>query len=212
MAKMKKNRRYLNGLKGRIQNSLSGFLRACIVAMLVLFQVVILLVLPFFLRQYSSLFYLAIEVCGVATILALTNDTRSMTYKYAWLCITVVLPISGNIMFALWGKIGKRNKLNQKIKEKIKEVDTNLVRQEEVEAEFRKKHPVSTRMSRYMVSEGSYLQKNNKASYYEMGEDALEDLFEDLEKAKHFIFIEFFIVAEGALWDKLYEILKRKID
>lgn len=209
---MKKNRRYLNGLKGRIQNSLSGFLRACIVAMLVLFQVVILLVLPFFLRQYSSLFYLAIEVCGVATILALTNDTRSMTYKYAWLCITVVLPISGNIMFALWGKIGKRNKLNQKIKEKIKEVDTNLVRQEEVEAEFRKKHPVSTRMSRYMVSEGSYLQKNNKASYYEMGEDALEDLFEDLEKAKHFIFIEFFIVAEGALWDKLYEILKRKID
>ena len=67
-------------------------------------------------------------------------------------------------------------------------------------------------MSRYMVSEGSYLQKNNKASYYEMGEDALEDLFEDLEKAKHFIFIEFFIVAEGALWDKLYEILKRKID
>ena len=49
MAKMKKNRRYLNGLKGRIQNSLSGFLRACIVAMLVLFQVVILLVLPFFL-------------------------------------------------------------------------------------------------------------------------------------------------------------------
>ena len=155
MAKMKKNRRYLNGLKGRIQNSLSGFLRACIVAMLVLFQVVILLVLPFFLRQYSSLFYLAIEVCGVATILALTNDTRSMTYKYAWLCITVVLPISGNIMFALWGKIGKRNKLNQKIKEKIKEVDTNLVRQEEVEAEFRKKHPVSTRMSRYMVSEGS---------------------------------------------------------
>lgn len=47
MAKMKKNRRYLNGLKGRIQNSLSGFLRACIVAMLVLFQVVILLVLPF---------------------------------------------------------------------------------------------------------------------------------------------------------------------
>ena len=151
MAKMKKNRRYLNGLKGRIQNSLSGFLRACIEAMLVLFQVVILLVLPFFLRQYSSLFYLAIEVCGVATILALTNDTRSMTYKYAWLCITVVLPISGNIMFALWGKIGKRNKLNQKIKEKIKEVDTNLVRREEVEAEFRKKHPVSTSMTRKAI-------------------------------------------------------------
>lgn len=120
MAKMKKNRRYLNGLKGRTKISLSGFLRACIVAMLVLFQVVILLVLPFFLLPIFFFILSCHEVCGVATILALTNDTRSMTYKYAWLCITVVLPISGNIMFALWGKIGKRNKLNQKIKKRSK--------------------------------------------------------------------------------------------
>jgi len=47
--------KHLQGLKGRVQNSLSGFLRACIVAALVMLQFAILIVLPFLLRQYASL-------------------------------------------------------------------------------------------------------------------------------------------------------------
>ena len=51
----------------------------------------------------------------------------------------------------------------------------------------------------------------NEVTYYPMGEDVFEDIFEDLEKAEKFILIDFFIVAEGALWDKMHEILLRKI-
>lgn len=202
----------LKGLKGRVQNSLSGLLRACIVALLVIFQFAIVLLLPFFLRQYSSYLYLIIEVFGVITILALTNDSRSMAYKFAWLCIIVVLPISGNIMFVLWGKVGKSNKLNQRIKERIREVDTHLEKNEKQMEQFAKEHPVSSRMSRYMQAEGSPIYANNKVRYYDFGENAFEDMFEDLQRAERFILIEFFIVAEGALWDKLHEILKRKIE
>ena len=208
----KKSLKHLQGLKGRVQNSLSGFLRACTVALLVMFQFAILIGLPFLLRQYASLFYLVLELCGVFTILALTNDNRSMSYKFGWLCITVVLPISGNIMFALWGKVGKRNKLNRRIKAKIKEVDRHLTWYPEVAREFNGRHPVSSRMSRYMEAEGSPITKNNQATYFEMGEDALDSLFADLENAKKYIFIEFFIVAEGAIWDRMHEILKRKIE
>ena len=37
-------------------------------------------------------------------------------------------------------------------------------------------------------------------------------MFADLERAKKYVFIEFFIVAEGAIWDKMHDILKRKIE
>ena len=204
--------KHLQGLKGRVQNSLSGFLRACIVAVLVAFQFAILIVLPFLLRQYASLFYLVMELFGVFTILALTNDSRSMSYKYGWLCITILLPVSGNIMFALWGKVGKKNKLNRRIKSTIQSVDRHLEWHPEVFDEFRKKHPVSSRMSRYMEANGAPISKNNEARYYDMGENAFEDLFADLERAKKYVFIEFFIVAEGAIWDKMHDILKRKIE
>ncbi|MCR5691641.1 MAG: cardiolipin synthase [Eubacterium sp.] len=214
MARVKKERtdgKYLQGLKGRVQNSLSGFFRGCIVALLVLVQFALIIGLPFFLRQYASISYLIIEILGMLTILILTNDNRSMSYKYAWLCIVVALPIAGNIMFALWGRVGKRNKLHQKIKKKINLVDSHLQGDREVAREFARKHPVTTRISKYMDSEGSPLFKNNEALYFSSGEEAFESIFEDLEKAKHFIFMEFFIVAEGALWDKIHEILKRKL-
>lgn len=207
-----KSVRYLKGLKGRVQSSLSGFFRACMVALLVLLQFGILIFVPIVLRQYSSWFYIAMEVFGVLAILALTNDNRSMSYKFAWLCIIVVLPVSGNIMFELWGKVGKHNKLNRRIASQIGEVDSHLTWDDAAAEEFVTKHPVTSRMSRYMQANGAPIYKNNQVRYYEMGEDAFEDIFEDLEKAEDFIFIEFFIVAEGALWDKLHEILKRKID
>ena len=70
---------------------------------------------------------------------------------------------------------------------------------------------VPAMLSKYMTAMGSPLFKNNEARYYPFGEDAFEDLFEDLEQAEHFIFIEFFIVAEGAIWDQIHEILLRKI-
>ena len=89
-------------------------------------------------------------------------------------------------------------------------MDRHLEWHPEVSDEFRKKHPVSSRMSRYMEANGAPISKNNEARYYDMGENAFEDLFADLERAKKYVFIEFFIVAEGAIWDKMHDILKRK--
>lgn len=204
--------KHIQGLKGRVQNSMSGFIRACMVALLVAFQFAVLIFVPFLLRQYSTYFYILMEILGVFTILALTNDSRSMSYKFGWLCIIVLLPISGNIMFALWGKVGKRNKLNRRIKAKIKEVDKHLQWYPQVAEKFNREHPVSSRMSRYMEAEGAPICQNNAARYFQFGEEAWNSIFADIEEANEYIFIEFFIVAEGAIWNKLHTILKRKIE
>jgi cardiolipin synthase len=43
------------------------------------------------------------------------------------------------------------------------------------------------------------------------GERYFARLLEELENAKHYIYLEFFILAEGYMWDKIYEILKKKV-
>lgn len=201
----------LKKLKGRMQSSLSGFFRACIVGALVLLQFAIILVIPFFFREYATQFYILIEISGMIGILALTNDSRNYSYKFSWLCMILIFPISGLIMFNLWGKVGKKNKLNKMIADQFKKTDQWLVQDKAVSEEFSAKHPVSSRMSKYMTAKGAPLFKNNEARYYAFGEEAFEDLFEDMEHAKSFIFLEFFIVAEGAVWDQIHEILLRKI-
>ena len=42
------------------------------------------------------------------------------------------------------------------------------------------------------------------------GEAYLEDLLERMEQAEHFIFMEYYIMAEGQLWDRLMDIFRRK--
>ena len=211
MDRTKNPKKRLKKLKGRMQSSFSGFLRACIVGALVLFQFAIIIIIPFILRGYATSFYILLEISALIAIIALTNDKHNDAYKFSWMCVILIFPISGLIMFNLWGKVGKKNKLNKAIAEQMKATDNRLVQDPEVSERFSLEHPVSSRMSKYMTAMGSPLFKNNEARYYPFGEDAFEDLFEDLEQAEHFIFIEFFIVAEGAIWDQIHEILLRKI-
>ena len=113
-----------------MQSSLSGFFRACIVGALVLLQFAIIVIIPLLFRDYATQFYILIEISGMIGILALTNDSRNFSYKFSWLCVILLFPISGLIMFNLWGKVGKKNRLNRAIAERMKRTDDQLVQDE----------------------------------------------------------------------------------
>ncbi|MGI6153030.1 MAG: cardiolipin synthase, partial [Christensenellaceae bacterium] len=52
--------------------------------------------------------------------------------------------------------------------------------------------------------------KNTETEYYPMGEDFFAGLVEALKNAKRYIFLEFFIVKKGYMWDTILDILKQK--
>lgn len=54
-----------------------------------------------------------------------------------------------------------------------------------------------------------YLSGDN--TYYSSGEEAFEAMFEALEEAQEFIFMEFFIISEGELLDRTLRILLEKV-
>ena len=53
--------------------------------------------------------------------------------------------------------------------------------------------------------------KNYHTAYYPWGKDKFEVLIKELNKAEKFIFMEYFIVAEGKMWHTVLEILKKKV-
>ena len=46
--------------------------------------------------------------------------------------------------------------------------------------------------------------------YYPMGDDALGPMLEELEKAENYIFLEYYTLNEGEMWDQIYAVLKKK--
>ncbi len=198
-------------VKGRVQSHFSGFLRAFVVGLLVLLQFGFIIALPFLFSQYTIYLYLALIICSVVLIFSMVNDQRSMAYKMAWVYIVLLLPISGHIMYALWGKSNARSKLDRELMKKLQHGFTYAVQDEEVLRQYRLEYPTKYRMANYMCEEGFPLFKNNEVTYFPMGEDAFDDMFVELEKAEKFIFINFFIVAEGVIWDHLHRILLDRI-
>lgn len=209
----KEEKQYLKGLKGRVQNNLSGYLRIGLTALIFLVQCILILFLPRWLQNSTVYFYVILELVSVLAVVTLINRHQSPSFRLAWISVALLLPISGFVMYYLWGRSGGRKARNNRfIRQQISYGNRFLVHDEENYQKFLAENPVAGRMVKFMETEHFPLSAGNEAKFYAMGEDAFEDIFAALEQAKDFILMDFFIVAEGVLWDKMHEILKRKCE
>lgn len=200
-----------NKEKGRIKSYLSGFLRVALVASLVLIQFVLIVSLSIWLTEYTVYIYSIIEVLSIIIIIGLVNDYRSSSYKISWICIVLLLPLTGHIMYALWGKTDSKRKIEKKILGKLRHGATFYEYSEDTMEQFVGRYPTKSRIAKYLETMKFPLFKNNEVSYYPMGEDAFNAIIQDMKEAKKFILMNFFIVGEGLLWDKIHELLLQKI-
>ena len=65
-----------------------------------------------------------------------------------------------------------------------------------------------TRLIKNTSGYGAYF--NTKIIYFPSGESMYKKLLEELKKADKFIFLEYFIISRGEVWDNIFEILKEK--
>ena len=63
---------------------------------------------------------------------------------------------------------------------------------------------------RYLVAQGFAVHRHTRAEYFRLGEEQFAAMLRELEKAERFIFMEYFIIEEGRMWDSLLDILRRK--
>ncbi|MFU0826896.1 MAG: PLD phosphodiesterase domain-containing protein [Lachnoclostridium sp.] len=198
-------------IKGTTKSYLSGFLRVTLVGALVIGQFVALFMLTYWLSESTIYIYLIIEILSIFIIIGLVNDNRSPSYKIGWICIVLILPLTGHIMYALWGKAGTKKKIEKQVLAKLNHGYQYLHYDPKLAEEFAEKYPMKCRMSRYMETQHFPLFKNNHVTYYPMGEDTFKAIFEDIKKAEKFILINFFIVGQGVLWDNMHKLLLDKI-
>ena len=197
-------------MSSRSKVKTSVLIRAGIVLISVILQIMTIFVLSGILEEYASWAYLLIEVISIAVVFVLVNDSSS--FNSFWIVIILVMPVFGYCLYFMWGRKHKNWAFYKKYKQ-ISDKGRNYKRQDpEILSELTEMHPNKVQVSRYLVNEGFPLYKNTSVRYYEVGEKHFEALFEDLEKAKKFIFMEYFIVSDGQIWERLKEVLARKAE
>lgn len=201
----------IEGVTGSIKKSLSGVFRAVIVGVLVLIQFGLIIFLSFKLRGYTVYIYSFLQILSILIIIVLVNDNRNVSYKISWICIIAAFPITGHIMYMLWGN-NRVKKLDKIVLEKLARGYEYLEQNPKVVEEFDDRYPDMLRITTYLQNNHFPLYKNNNVEYYPMAEDAFEAIFKEIDRAERFILMNFFIIGEGALWDRMHESLLSKIN
>ena len=192
----------------RKKRSKNSILRAIFVAVSIFFQVGWLLMLILRLNEYSAWISLVTSLLSVLVVLQLYSRQTTAALKMPWIMLILVFPVMGlslYLMIEIFGDLGKMGKHLKAARQKTAQQFSHPeIPAEELEAS-------ASNISRYVRwSAGSPLYGNTQVRYFPEGKAAFEAMKQELEKAETFIFMEYFIVAEGSAFRELREILERK--
>lgn len=182
--------------------------RLLIVGLLVILQLVCLIEIFFGLAKYQVLIQNALNLLSLIMVLYLIRKDLAPAYKIAWLLLCCMLPLLGGAMYLLFGNKRPGHRLRRRMEAvDQKHHDALLPRENVLDALPPRRRSLSYYLQKRAAAPAA---QHTQSKYYPMGQDAFADMLADLEKAERFIFLEYFILAEGALWRRMFEILKRK--
>ena len=182
------------------------------VAVLSLTQIALTVALGIWLQQYAVYTYMAITAVSlIAVAILLDKDDVNPVYKLMWLLIILLLPPTGTIFYLYWGgrcrhgrKARQYSACSARANQALPDPLSSLALLPGDDVPF-------TRCGRYLAQYAyAPVWDNTSCRYYAWGQEFLPDYLEELQKAQQFIFLEYFILQEGKLWDQVLEILKQK--
>ena len=194
----------------RIGNVL--FHRLGIVAVLIIAQLILYFVLLALLREVSPVIGLILVALSAFLVLWIVGSQSNPGYKIGWIIIVMVLMPFGPLAYALLG--GNRlSSFNQRrLRTMERKIRKNLGNECGRSASLGELMGESTAcMARYLEQTTFCPVYGNTASkYYPLGDDCYNDILNALQSAEKYIFIEYFIIEEGKLWNSVLDILREK--
>ncbi|WP_461812507.1 cardiolipin synthase [Faecalimonas sp.] len=189
------------------------FSRTALVAALLLFQIGLMIATITSIEQYAFSVYVGFIILSMIVIIYIINRKENPAFKMSWILFVTFIPIVGTVFYIFMQiqpgtrYIGKRlSVLGNKTKPYMTQNDTII-------EELRISKPANANLAHYLSKQvGFPVHRNTKVTYFKIGEEKFEELKCQLELAKHYIFMEYFIVEEGVMWDSILEILKRKVE
>lgn len=186
--------------------------RIIVSAILLLLQISFMFGVLYDFTIQSAWAYSISMIMGIITVIIIMNRRGNPDHKIAWIIFILLFPIFGISLFLLWGG----GRVAPAIKKRMKICEAKYLRylKDDSETKDRLKYYdiMHARQADYLTNESGYpVYDGTSTEYLAPGEKILPRLLEELEQAEKYIFIEFFILAEGVMWNQIHEILKRKV-
>lgn len=188
------------------------FGRTAFVILFLLIQIAILFSCFRWLAEYMFLVYGGMVALTIGLVVYILNKREDASFKLAWIVPVLVIPVFGSLFYLFVElQIGTKM-IGKRLSQLIDETKPYLKQDTKVSASLGKEDALAAGFCNYMNARGGYpTYQNTGVKYLPMGEDKYEQMLIELKKAKEFIFLEYFIVEHGLMWDSILEVLAAKV-
>lgn len=185
------------------------FSKAFLTAVLLIAQLALIAVTIIYL-EIMPLFRLLSVIVAVAIFLGIINRKENPELKIPWLALLFVLPFFTLMTYILFA----HPRIPRKYYDRAADI---YARANACMAKNGSDKP-SAPLPDEVIGIESYLASTahlcghtgNRITYYGSGEQFLDALLHELENAQNYIFMEYFIISPGKMWDSIRETLIRK--
>ncbi len=165
------------------------------------------------LKEYSTLVFGGVTVVALLLVIYIVNGTDSPEFKIAWIVPVMLMPVFGSMLYLICQRIQPGTK---QVKEKLARYDRkNIVyaqQNKEVYKELYREDAQMAGLANYLCKSGGFpVFQNTSVTYFPIGEAKYEEMLRQLRLAKSYIFMEYFIIKRGEMWDSVLEILEEKV-
>ncbi len=182
------------------------FSKVLVVLLLFIVQMLLIYAAVALLENFL-IFQIISVIIALLIFLVIINKKEPPEFKVPWLVLLFLVPFFTIMTYILFANAKTSKKDWRRLKAIYTETN-KYTGADEGCAEILGDH---IGIENYLATTG-FLggHVDNRVTYFKVGEEFWQDLLAELDKAEKFIFMEYFIVHEGEMWDSIHEILARK--
>ncbi len=162
-------------------------------------------------ERYRGYGYGALLLLSAFMSIRILNEKQNASFKMAWLVPVLLFPVFGGLFYVLVQLQIETKILAKRILDIQSRTKHYLPQNQAVVKKLKSESRSTANTARYFYENGGFpVYRNTNYEYFSVGEDFYEHLLSELKHAKHFIFLEYFIIRPGVMWDMILEILEKK--
>ncbi len=187
------------------------FSRYAICAFAILAEVLLLGLMVFVATNESYIFLILAIIIDVVTVIGIINRNANPEFKGTWIIVVLCLPLFGALLYLIFyrRRLTKREeKLLHSVYDKINahHRDTKPFKMLRYRSDF------AAGKARAIMNDDPLAEVygNTQSVFFPTGEEMFKSMIDELNRAEKFIFLEYFIIDRGELWEEIHDILVRK--
>ncbi|MGN1346135.1 MAG: cardiolipin synthase [Eubacteriales bacterium] len=191
---------------------LHRFNRLYIVGLMIALQLFFIFAIILEFTEYFPIYYVLMTVLEIGFMLRIINSNQNMAYKLAWIVVILLFPAFGVAVYIIFCG----NRISEVNRERMSSITTITEsaadRNDDIQMALSEENRDAARQAEYIRKTAlcpPYQQ--TETTYFASGEAMFEPLLRELEAAERYIFLEYFIIDYGTMWDKIHDILVRKV-